>query len=170
MTVTWLSAALGVPPSTLPFREEAGLLVPGRVTSLRARRCDPSAAAAARIVVALRDNRHGIPDVRAITASLDRFEGLDEARRLPAPPRTDRRSHRGAAASGRGWRRTSGPPRAPRTARAGRDVGTAGARRAAVSVRAHGRRRVRGQRGQGRGARPWLAARALQGARFPAPQ
>ncbi|MFD8232911.1 MerR family transcriptional regulator [Streptomyces sp. NPDC059696] len=82
MTITQLAAALGVRPSTLRFWEQEGLVTPERVTSLRARRYDPSAIGAARIIAALRSTGYGIPQVRDIMASLGRPHGLCEARRI----------------------------------------------------------------------------------------
>jgi DNA-binding transcriptional MerR regulator len=70
MTITELAEALGVRPSTLRFWEQEGLVVPERVTSLRARRYDPAAVATARIVVALRGAGYRIPAVREALAAL----------------------------------------------------------------------------------------------------
>ncbi len=69
MTITELSRALGVRPSTLRFWEQEGLVTPERVTSLQARRYDLSAIRTARIVAALRSTGYGIPAVRGIVAS-----------------------------------------------------------------------------------------------------
>ncbi|MFD7710360.1 MerR family transcriptional regulator [Streptomyces sp. NPDC059786] len=82
MTITQLAGALGVRPSTLRFWEQEGLVVPERVTSLRARRYDRSAIGAARIVAALRAGGYGIPAVRDIIGSLHRLDGLEETRRV----------------------------------------------------------------------------------------
>lgn len=82
MTVTELAGALGVRPSALRFWEQEGLVVPERVTSLRARRYGLAAIRAARIVVALRATGHGIPAVRDIMGSLHQFEGPEETQRI----------------------------------------------------------------------------------------
>ena len=82
MTITELSRALGVRPSTLRFWEQEGLVTPERVTSLQARRYDLSAIRTARIVAALRSNGYGIPAVREIVDSLHRLDGTDEALRI----------------------------------------------------------------------------------------
>ncbi|MBK3580207.1 MerR family transcriptional regulator [Streptomyces sp. MBT65] len=82
MTITELSRALGVRPSTLRFWEQEGLVSPERVTSLRARRYDLSAIRAARIVTALRSTGYGISAVREIVGSLYQLDGTEEARRV----------------------------------------------------------------------------------------
>ncbi|WP_435219143.1 MerR family transcriptional regulator [Streptomyces sp. bgisy034] len=82
MTITQLAGALDVRPSTLRFWEEEGLVVPDRVTSLRARRYGLPAVRAARIVAALRNTGHGIPAVREIVGSLHRLDGREETRRV----------------------------------------------------------------------------------------
>ncbi|MEV8428833.1 MerR family transcriptional regulator [Streptomyces sp. HUAS 31] len=82
MTITQLAGALNVRPSTLRFWEEEGLVVPERVTSLRARRYGLPAIRAARIVAALRNTGHGIPAVREIVDSLHRLDGREETRRI----------------------------------------------------------------------------------------
>ncbi|MFG1665449.1 MerR family transcriptional regulator [Streptomyces sp. Y7] len=82
MTITQLAGALGVRPSTLRFWEEEGLVVPERVTSLRARRYGLAATRTARIVAALRSTGHGIPAVREIVGALNRFDGREETLRL----------------------------------------------------------------------------------------
>ncbi|MFJ9176227.1 MerR family transcriptional regulator [Streptomyces sp. NPDC102360] len=78
MTITELAAALGVRTSTLRFWEREGLVIPERVTSLRARRYDASAIGAARIVAALRGSGYGIPAVRDIVGSLHSLHSLEE--------------------------------------------------------------------------------------------
>ncbi|MGW4053968.1 MerR family transcriptional regulator [Streptomyces sp. NPDC004779] len=78
MTITQLAAALGVRASTLRFWEQEGLVVPERVTSLRARRYGLPAIRAARIVAALRAAGYGIPAVRDLVAALDRLDGPGE--------------------------------------------------------------------------------------------
>ncbi|MEU3661437.1 MerR family transcriptional regulator [Streptomyces sp. NPDC032940] len=82
MTITELAGALGVRPSALRFWEEEGLVVPERVTSLRARRYGLSAIRAARIVAALRASGYGIPAVRDVIGSLHGLEGREEAQRV----------------------------------------------------------------------------------------
>ncbi|TFE47774.1 MerR family transcriptional regulator [Streptomyces sp. ICN441] len=82
MTITELAGALGVRPSTLRFWEQEGLLMPERVTSLRARRYGLPAIRTARIVAALRSAGYGIPSVRDIVGSLHGLAGSEEAQRL----------------------------------------------------------------------------------------
>lgn len=82
MTITQLAAALDVRPSTLRFWEQEGLVIPERVTSLRARRYGLSAIRAARIVAALRGTGYGIPAVRDIMGSLHQLDGLGETQRI----------------------------------------------------------------------------------------
>jgi DNA-binding transcriptional MerR regulator len=82
MTITELSRALGVRPSTLRFWEQEGLVTPERVTSLRARRYGLSAIRAARIVTALRSAGYCVPAVREIMGSLHRLDGRGDARRV----------------------------------------------------------------------------------------
>ncbi|WP_329264220.1 MerR family transcriptional regulator [Streptomyces sp. NBC_01478] len=82
MTITELSRALGVRPSTLRFWEQEGLVTPERVTSLRARRYDLSAIRAARVVTALRSAGYGVPAVREIVGSLHQLDGMEEAGRV----------------------------------------------------------------------------------------
>jgi len=82
MTITELAAALGVRPSTLRFWEQEGLVMPDRVTSLRARRYGVAAIREARIVAALRNSGYGIPAVRATMDSLHGLGGIAEAERV----------------------------------------------------------------------------------------
>ncbi|OKK22007.1 MerR family transcriptional regulator [Streptomyces sp. CB00455] len=82
MTITELSTALGVRPSTLRFWEQEGLVTPDRVTSLRARRYGLAAIRAARIVAALRGAGYGIPAVREAVDCLHRPDGPAETRRV----------------------------------------------------------------------------------------
>ncbi|MEU9591699.1 MerR family transcriptional regulator [Streptomyces sp. NPDC048193] len=82
MTITELAGALGVRPSALRFWEQEGLVVPDRVTSLRARRYGLSAIGAARIVAALRGSGYGIPAVRDIMGSLHRLDGVEDTERI----------------------------------------------------------------------------------------
>ncbi|MEU8465726.1 MerR family transcriptional regulator [Streptomyces sp. NPDC029003] len=82
MTITELAGALGVRTSTLRFWEQEGLVLPERVTSLRARRYGPPAIAAARIVAALRSCGYGVPAVREVMGSLAGPGGLAETERV----------------------------------------------------------------------------------------
>ncbi|MGW3045905.1 MerR family transcriptional regulator [Kitasatospora sp. NPDC001159] len=82
MTITQLAAALDVRPSTLRFWEQEGLVIPERVTSLRARRYGLSAIRAARIAAALRGTGYGIPAVRDIMVSLRQLDGRGETQRI----------------------------------------------------------------------------------------
>lgn len=82
MTITQLAAALGVRPSTLRFWEQEGLVIPERVTSLRARRYGLPAIRAARIVAALRGAGYGVPAVRDIMVSLSRLDGPGETQHI----------------------------------------------------------------------------------------
>lgn len=82
MTITELAGALGVRPSALRYWEQEGLVVPERVTSLRARRYGLSAIRAARIVVALRGTGYGISAVRDLVGSLYQLDGLGEPERI----------------------------------------------------------------------------------------
>ncbi|WSG19459.1 MerR family transcriptional regulator [Nonomuraea sp. NBC_01738] len=82
MTITELAAALDVRPSTLRFWEQEGLVMPERVTSLRARRYGLPAIRAARIVAALRGTGYGIPAVRDLMGSLNRLDGPGETQRI----------------------------------------------------------------------------------------
>jgi DNA-binding transcriptional MerR regulator len=82
MTITELAGALNVRPSTLRFWEQEGLVLPERVTSLRARRYGLSAIREARIVAALRNSGYGIAAVRDIMGSLGSLDGLGETRRI----------------------------------------------------------------------------------------
>jgi DNA-binding transcriptional MerR regulator len=82
MTITQLAEALGVRSSTLRFWEQEGLVLPERVTTLRARRYGPAAVGAARVVAALRAGGYGIPAVREVMGSLDGLDGLEDARRI----------------------------------------------------------------------------------------
>jgi DNA-binding transcriptional MerR regulator len=82
MTITELAGALGVRPSALRFWEQEGLVVPERVTSLRARRFGLPAIRAARIVAALRGSGYGIPAVRDVMGSLHRLDGVEAAERI----------------------------------------------------------------------------------------
>lgn len=82
MTITELAGALNVRPSTLRFWEQEGLVLPERVTSLRARRYGLSAIREARIVAALRNSGYGIAAVRDLMGSLGSLDGLGETRRI----------------------------------------------------------------------------------------
>ncbi len=80
MSITELSAALGLPSSTLRFWEHEGLLTPERTGSLRTRHYPPRAADDARIVAALRAGGYRIPAVRTVMASLHAAGDPTEAR------------------------------------------------------------------------------------------
>ncbi|NDL59388.1 MerR family transcriptional regulator [Phytoactinopolyspora mesophila] len=72
MTITELSQALGVRPSTLRFWEKAGLLTPERVKTRAgtARRYPLTAIREARITAALRASGYRIPDVQNALAAV----------------------------------------------------------------------------------------------------
>jgi len=70
MTITELAGALGVRPSTLRFWEQAHLVTPERVTSMRVRRYPQQAIRAARITAALRAAGYRIPELQNLMQSL----------------------------------------------------------------------------------------------------
>jgi DNA-binding transcriptional MerR regulator len=70
MSITELSAALGVRSSTLRFWEHQGLISPDREEPLATRRYPPDAVRDARIVASLRAGGYGIPAVRSVMTSL----------------------------------------------------------------------------------------------------
>lgn len=72
MTISELSTALGVPPSTLRHWEAEGLVRPDRIGSSQARRYSWQAIIDARIVAALRAGGHRIPTIAAV---LERVRG-----------------------------------------------------------------------------------------------
>lgn len=80
MSITELSAALGVRSSTLRFWEQQGLITPERPEGLSARRYPPGAVRDARIVAALRAGGYRIPAVHAVMASLQAMDDTSEAR------------------------------------------------------------------------------------------
>ncbi|HST83685.1 MAG TPA: MerR family transcriptional regulator [Kineosporiaceae bacterium] len=82
MTITELAAALAVRASTLRFWEQEGLVLPERVTSLRARRYGVAAVRQARIVAALRSSGYGVPAVREVLETLHQLDGLAAAQRI----------------------------------------------------------------------------------------
>ncbi|MFE4539993.1 MerR family transcriptional regulator [Streptomyces scopuliridis] len=82
MTITELAGALHVRPSALRFWEQEGLVIPERVTSLRARRYGLPAIRAARIVAALRSAGYGIAAAREIMESLHRLDGPEDAQHI----------------------------------------------------------------------------------------
>lgn len=87
MTITELSQALGIRPSTLRFWETVGLVAPERVTTRAgtARRYTLTAIREARITAALRAGGYRIPDVlKAITAARDLHEVSDPIAALDA--------------------------------------------------------------------------------------
>ncbi|WBQ03184.1 MerR family transcriptional regulator [Kribbella sp. CA-293567] len=77
MTITELSQALGVRPSTLRYWEQEGLVAPERVATLAgsARRYPVAAIREARITAALRAGGYRIPDVQVAIAAI---RDLDE--------------------------------------------------------------------------------------------
>lgn len=105
MTITELSQALGVRPSTLRFWEKAGLVAPDRIATRAgtARRYSVAAIREARITRALRAGGYRIPDVqkaiaavRALDDTSDTVAALDArletiARRMLALLRTGSR-------------------------------------------------------------------------------
>ena len=80
LTVTELSAALGVRSSTLRFWELEGLIAPERAGPRSPRRYDPDAVNTARIVAALRAGGYGVPAVRAVMTSLREIGDPRDAR------------------------------------------------------------------------------------------
>jgi len=80
MSITELSAALGVRSSTLRFWELEGLITPEREEPLSRRRYPPYAANEARIVAALRAGGYRIPAVHAVMSSLQGLGDATEAR------------------------------------------------------------------------------------------
>ena len=80
MSITELSAALGVRSSALRFWERQGLISPERPDGLTARRYRPDAIADARIVTALRAGGYRIPAVQTVMASLRTTDGTRYAR------------------------------------------------------------------------------------------
>lgn len=80
MTITELSAALGVRSSTLRFWEQKGLVTPEREEPLAARRYPPEAVRDARIVAALRAGGYRIPAVQAVMTSLRALDDASDAR------------------------------------------------------------------------------------------
>lgn len=78
MTITELSAALGVRASTLRFWEDEDLVHPERVTARAARSYPPAAIREARIVVALRRAAaYRIPQVHATITALRSMAEID---------------------------------------------------------------------------------------------
>lgn len=82
MSITELSAALGVRSSTLRFWEQEGLITPERPRGLTARRYPPRAITDARIVAALRAGGYRIPAVRAVMSALQTMDDTKEARTI----------------------------------------------------------------------------------------
>lgn len=80
MTITELSAALGVRSSTLRFWEQQGLIAPNRSETHGTRSYPPDAVRDARIVTALRTGGYRIPAVQAVIASLRTIGSAREAR------------------------------------------------------------------------------------------
>ncbi|MCK1795030.1 MerR family DNA-binding transcriptional regulator [Streptomyces sp. XM4193] len=95
MTITELSQALGVRPSTLRFWESAGLVAPQRIATRAGsvRRYHLPAIREARITAALRAAGYRVPDVRrALTAIRDLHDVRDPLAALDA--RLDAIAHR----------------------------------------------------------------------------
>lgn len=85
MSITELSAAIGVRPSTLRFWEDEGLISADRPDRASRRRYPPAAVRDVRIVAALRAGGYRIPAVRAVMESLrDRGGGKDAVDALQA--------------------------------------------------------------------------------------
>ncbi|NYF10622.1 DNA-binding transcriptional MerR regulator [Leifsonia sp. AK011] len=80
MSISELSAALGVRSSTLRFWEHQGLLTPDREEPLAARRYPPDAVRDARIVAALRAGGYRIPAVQSVMTSLRALGDTGNAR------------------------------------------------------------------------------------------
>lgn len=80
MSITELSAALGVRSSTLRFWEQQGLITPERREGHSARRYPPDAIRDVRIVAALRAGGYRIPAVRAVMASLRTMHDTGDTR------------------------------------------------------------------------------------------
>lgn len=80
MSITELSAALGVRSSTLRFWEQEGLITLERGEPLAARRYPPDAVRDARIVAALRAGGYRIPAVQAVMTSLRTLDNTTDAR------------------------------------------------------------------------------------------
>ena len=80
MSITELSAALGVRSSTLRFWEQQGLITPERREGHSARRYRPDAIRDVRIVAALRAGGYRIPAVCAVMASLRTMHDTGDAR------------------------------------------------------------------------------------------
>ncbi|GAB3615746.1 MerR family transcriptional regulator [Okibacterium endophyticum] len=80
MSITELSAALGVRSSTLRFWEQQGLIAPERSERLNTRFYPPDAVRDARIVAALRAGGYRIPAVQAVMASLRTVHDTQDAR------------------------------------------------------------------------------------------
>jgi DNA-binding transcriptional MerR regulator len=80
MSITELSAALGVRSSTLRFWEQQGLITPDREEPLAARRYPPGAVRDARIVATLRAGGYRIPAVQSVMTSLHALGNPEDAR------------------------------------------------------------------------------------------
>nr|WP_312871179.1 MerR family transcriptional regulator [Streptomyces lonarensis] len=81
MTITQLSQAIGVRPSTLRFWEQAGLVAPERVSTRvgAARRYGLPAVREARITAALRAGGYRIPEVRRAVAAVRSLDDVSES-------------------------------------------------------------------------------------------
>lgn len=80
MSITELSAALGVRASTLRFWEQEGLITPERPVERGPRRYPPSAVRDARVVTALRAGGYRVPAVQAVMASVTSVGDTKDAR------------------------------------------------------------------------------------------
>ncbi|WP_203135551.1 MerR family transcriptional regulator [Microbacterium sp. JZ31] len=80
MSITELSAALGVRSSTIRFWEQQGLITPEREGRLAVRRYPPDAVRDSRIVAALRAGGYRIPAVHAVMTSLWALDDGTDAR------------------------------------------------------------------------------------------
>ncbi|WP_328397338.1 MerR family transcriptional regulator [Nocardia sp. NBC_00416] len=78
MSISELSRALGVRPSTLRYWDSVGLVVPRRTTGREARRYTPDDVRAARLVHQLRLAGYGIEPLRALLPQLRGLRRWDE--------------------------------------------------------------------------------------------
>ncbi|MEU1980299.1 MerR family transcriptional regulator [Nocardia sp. NPDC019395] len=78
MSISELSRALGVRPSTLRYWDSAGLVVPHRSTGRETRRYAPADVRAARLVHQLRLAGYGIEPLRQLVPQLRGWRGWDD--------------------------------------------------------------------------------------------
>jgi DNA-binding transcriptional MerR regulator len=88
MSITELSAALGVRSSALRFWEQQGLVTPERTSRLGARTYPVAAIRDARIIAALRAGGYRIPAVQAVIESVHALNPNDARRALQERLRT----------------------------------------------------------------------------------